>query len=239
MIGNSETGNSFYKSKDWERIRASVLIRDKYMCQGCKAAGKMENAQCVHHIFPLQIYPEYAKERWNLISLCNKCHEEMHNRFTDELSKKGEQLLKVTAAKQGIRITPKKETILIIGLAGTGKTTWAKKNLDINSIAYDLDALAAAFRLTEPHKENNKAARKMANDFLYGFIQKAKEYAPRVFIIRTAPTIKEFEQIGPTKVIVCKHEYVHREMDDRQLKRERIKTIEEYCRANSIEYESI
>lgn len=199
----------------------------------------MVNAECVHHIFPYQFYPEYAKERWNLISLCNICHNEMHNRFTDELSKMGEQLLKTTAAKQGIRTVPKRETVLVIGLAGTGKTTYCKKNMDRFSIAYDLDALAAAFRLTDPHKDDNKAAHKMANDFMLGFIQKAHEYAPRIFVIRTAPTIKELEQIKPSKVVICRHEYVHREMNDRQLKREKIKAIEDYCRANDYAVEEI
>lgn len=235
----TDNSTSFYKSKDWERIRASILIRDKYRCKACEAGGRMVNAECVHHIFPYQFYPEYAKERWNLISLCNICHNEMHNRFTDELSKMGEQLLKTTAAKQGIRTVPKRETVLVIGLAGTGKTTYCKKNMDRFSIAYDLDALAAAFRLTDPHKDDNKAAHKMANDFMLGFIQKAHEYAPRIFVIRTAPTIKELEQIKPSKVVICRHEYVHREMNDRQLKREKIKAIEDYCRANDYAVEEI
>lgn len=231
--------DKLYKSKKWDNVRASILVRDKYMCQSCKAAGKMINAECVHHIFPLQKYPEYATERWNLISLCNICHNEMHNRFTDELSKKGENLLRVTAAKQGIRIEPRRETILVIGLAGTGKSTYVKKNMDYLSIAYDLDALAAAFRLTKPHEEYHKPARKMANDFMLGFITKAHEYAPKVFIIRTAPTIQEIERIKPTSVIICKHEYLHREMDDRQLAREKIKAAEEYCRNNNYELEII
>ena len=230
---------SFYKTKEWEQIRASVMIRDKYMCQICREAGKLVNAQCVHHIFPLQQYPNYSKERWNLISLCNTCHNEMHNHFTEDLSKKGEQLRKRTAAKQGIRTEPKKETILVIGLAGTGKTTYVKKWMDQFSICYDLDALAAAFRLKKPHEEHHKASRKMANDFFYGFIAKAHDYAPKVFIIRTAPTITELEQIRPTKVIICRHEYEHREMDDRNAARNKINIIEEYCRANEVEVECI
>lgn len=43
-------------------------------------------------------------------------------------------------------------------------------------IAYDLDYLAAAFRLREPHVERDNSARCMANDLLYGFIDKAEQY---------------------------------------------------------------
>lgn len=227
--------DKLYKSKKWDNVRASILVRDKYMCQSCLAAGHMVNAECVHHIFPLQQYPEYATERWNLISLCNICHNEMHNRFTDELSKKGQQLLKQKAAKQGIRITPKKETILVIGLSGSGKTHWVKNNMDFDSLVYDLDAIASAFRLRAPHEEYHKASRKMANDFMQGFIAKAHDYAAKVFIIRTAPTIKEFEMIKPNTVVICKHQYTFREMDDRQAARDKINAVEKYCEANNIE----
>lgn len=198
----------------------------------------MVNAECVHHIFPLHIYPEYAKERWNLISLCNVCHNEMHNRFTDELSQKGEKLLKATAAKQGIRTEPKKETILVIGLRGAGKSTYVKKHLDANSLAYDMDAIASAFRLKMPHEEYYKPARKMANDFLMGFLTRAHDYAAKIFVIRTAPTIKELETIKPDTVVICKHQYEYREMDDRQQARDKIKAVEEYCTQNNytVEY---
>ncbi|WP_242009318.1 HNH endonuclease [Aeribacillus composti] len=45
----------------------------------------------VHHIVPLEKRPDLKLMSWNLISFCNKCHESMHNRNTDELSEKGMQ----------------------------------------------------------------------------------------------------------------------------------------------------
>jgi 5-methylcytosine-specific restriction protein A len=82
---------NFYKTKQWKRKRESILRRDEYLCQECKRYGKTIQATMVHHIVPLEKRPEFKLMSWNLISLCNKCHEAMHNRNTDELSEKGIQ----------------------------------------------------------------------------------------------------------------------------------------------------
>jgi len=38
----------------------------------------------------LEDYPEYKLTNKNLISLCNGCHEKMHDRFTGKLTELGE-----------------------------------------------------------------------------------------------------------------------------------------------------
>ena len=194
-------------------------------------------AECVHHIFPKDTYIDYQYELWNLMSLCNKCHDEMHNHYTGELSKKGMLFLRSVAAVRGIPISMKESTILVVGLRGSGKSTYCKKHLDDMSLCYDLDAIASAFRLKMPHEEYFKPARKMANDFLKGFIAKAHDYCKRVFIIRTAPTIEEVEEIEPDKVVFCKHQYVSRGMGDRYDALRRIANLERYCMEYGIETE--
>lgn len=226
---------AFYKSDKWLKLRKSILLRDKYQCQNCKAKGKLTQAVHVHHIFPREQYDAYQWESWNLTSLCMQCHNEMHNRFTNKLSKKGEQLMRVLAASKGIDIKGGRQTILVVGLRGTGKSTYVKNNLDVDSIAYDLDAIASAFRLKMPHEEHFMPARKMANDFLQGFLIKAHDYCDKVYVIRTAPTIKEFEQIAPDKVVFCMKEKVHRSMDNRHEAMQRINAIKDYCDAQGIE----
>lgn len=228
----------FYKTDKWEVVRTAALIRDEFKCQYCLKDHKRRNATCVHHIFPLENYPQYAAYTWNLISLCDKHHNEMHDRFRTGLSKKGLNLLRATAATQGIDIGLKPETILVIGLRGTGKTTYVSKLIDTNALAYDLDAIANAFML-QTHGDTSKGARHMANDFLLGFVNKAHDYAKKVYIIRTAPKITELEQIRPDKVIICKREYVHKEMDDRQGAQSRIDAIEDYCKKNYIAVECV
>ena len=227
----------FYKSKKWEHVRTQALRRDDYMCQCCKANNQMIQAECVHHIFPRDTYSQYQFDLWNLMSLCNECHDEMHNHYTGGLSKKGMLFLRSLASIKGIPISMKENTILVVGLRGCGKSTYCKKHLDEFSLVYDLDAIASAFRLKMPHEEYFRPARKMANDFLKGFLMKAHDYCKRVFIIRTAPSIREVEEIEPDKVVICKKQYVFREMDDRKSALKRIEELELYCLERGIEIE--
>ena len=227
----------FYDCKKWLRLRGCVLLRDKYKCQLCLNKSMMVNADHVHHILPREHFPEYELCDWNLISLCFKCHNEMHNRFTGELSKQGERLMRAKAAERNIKIDAMKETVLVIGLVGTGKTQYVKDHLTHNALCYDLDSIASAFRLKQPHDEYFKPARRMANDFLNGFIAKAHEYVDRVYIVRTAPKIDELEHIAPDRLIVCEHQYVYRDMDDRKGAIVRIRDAIKYCEAHNIPVE--
>ena len=228
------TEDPFYKSEKWQNLRHSIMLRDKFMCTQCKANGIMMPAEHVHHIFPREQYTQYEYARWNLTSLCFRCHNRMHNRFNGTLSKTGKILMKQTALEQGIRINMK-QTILVIGIRGTGKSTYVKEHLDDDSIAYDMDAIASAFRLKMPHEEYFKPARRMANDFLSGFLGKAHDYASTVYVIRTAPTIRELQVIDPDSVVICKTVRTYCEMDDRDGALARIEEIEKFCAARGLE----
>lgn len=76
-----------YKKKRWIRLRLSVLKRDKYQCQECKRKGVIRDADMVHHCNPDALDMFY--DTGNLISLCNTCHNTMHDRITDELTENG------------------------------------------------------------------------------------------------------------------------------------------------------
>lgn len=80
---------AFYKSKKWIRKRELILKRDQYMCRECKRYGKTSPATTVHHVIPLDQRPDLKLNINNLISLCDKCHNQMHNRITGELTEKG------------------------------------------------------------------------------------------------------------------------------------------------------
>ena len=91
-----------YQGRRWKAKRQKILRRDKYQCQVSKRYGKAVEATLVHHIFPVRDYPEYQWEDWNLISVSQAVHNQLHNNQTDELSKMGVDLLKRTARKIGI-----------------------------------------------------------------------------------------------------------------------------------------
>ena len=188
-----------YHSQDWKRKRNFILKRDGYQCQLSKRDGLRVEADTVHHIFPVKDYPEYAMCTWNLISLSRAAHNTLHDRDTDELTDEGMALMRMTARAQGIDLMDEGVTLLI-GKPGTGKTTWAKDHMTGSTLVYDLDYIAAAFRL-EAGTTEHKQARWMANDLLQGFVLKATSYASHVIVIRTAPSLKDLEAIQPDRII--------------------------------------
>lgn len=97
----------FYKDPRWEAKRQSILRRDRYMCQLSARYGKHNQAEIVHHVFPLLEFPEYAFQDWNLISITRKEHNKLHDRDTEELTEYGRQLLVRIARKNNIQIPEK------------------------------------------------------------------------------------------------------------------------------------
>lgn len=65
----------FYQSRVWRRVRLLALQRDHYLCQACLRKKRFTTATEVHHIKPLEEYPELGLELSNLESLCWDCHE--------------------------------------------------------------------------------------------------------------------------------------------------------------------
>ena len=89
-----------YKDKRWQDKRKAILKRDGYMCRECARYGKRIDADHVHHIYPVEFYPEYKMMSWNLISLCRKCHDKMHDRDSHELTTLGKELQRKHPAPQ-------------------------------------------------------------------------------------------------------------------------------------------
>lgn len=94
----SELNHDFYAAgnKRWRKKRAAILRRDRYKCQESKRFGRNIEATHVHHIYPLEEYPQYAYENWNLISLSAESHNAMHNKMQNELTKLGKEWKKKT-----------------------------------------------------------------------------------------------------------------------------------------------
>ncbi|KJZ83230.1 MULTISPECIES: HNH endonuclease [Clostridium] len=83
----------FYKSKRWKAKRINILKRDNYLCQECKRYGKTTGATTVHHVKPLEHNLELRLDNNNLVSLCSKCHDKMHDRTNNELTNLGKKLI--------------------------------------------------------------------------------------------------------------------------------------------------
>ena len=56
----------------WDKLRARILKRDKYLCQGCLKAGRATEAKTVDHIIAKA--HGGTDDDSNLQSLCWSCH---------------------------------------------------------------------------------------------------------------------------------------------------------------------
>lgn len=73
----------FYSWSCWQHTREEVLKLDHYECKRCKANGRYRRAVLVHHVKHLKDRPDLALSIWDgeerqLISVCKRCHEELH-----------------------------------------------------------------------------------------------------------------------------------------------------------------
>lgn len=55
--------------------KLELYKRDNWCCQKCGSGVDLG----IHHIFPQSKYPELKRNRANLITLCNTCHQYYHN----------------------------------------------------------------------------------------------------------------------------------------------------------------
>lgn len=74
----SERKNKDYRSnKKYKEWRKAVFERDSYVCQHCFAKGGELNA---HHIKTFKDFVELRYEVSNGLTLCLKCHREVHKK---------------------------------------------------------------------------------------------------------------------------------------------------------------
>ena len=77
---NSEKreNQDFYNSKSWDLTRQQINNRDRGLCRLCYSEGKIIYSDCIHHIEEVKENIELRCDDNNLISLCNRCHREVH-----------------------------------------------------------------------------------------------------------------------------------------------------------------
>lgn len=80
---HNDTYIKLLNCKQWRLVRNAQLAR-KPLCEMCKSRGKVVAATCVHHIEEVESGHTYnecrrlAYEESNLMSLCMRCHVEIH-----------------------------------------------------------------------------------------------------------------------------------------------------------------
>lgn len=227
--------------RKWREKSLKILRRDKFIDQYIyRTTGRVIEATLVHHILPREKFPQYTFEDWNLISVSWDTHMKiLHNPYSGELTKKGKQLMYETAYMNGVKMN---ETVLVIGLPESGKSSYVKEHIG-DGLAYDLDYIAAAFRLKKPKEEMHESSRTMANRLLKGFIVEAPKYNSNVFIIRTAPYEQELYDIRPDKLVICEGGYKKRIENKYDIDidscNDRIKFCRDWAKANNVPVEVV
>ena len=111
---------SFYKSKEWEKVRLQILSDADNTCQDCG-----ELAEEVHHIIflTLENVNDYSisLNPKNLVALCHQCHNKRHGRWLPN-TKPEEQ-----------------KVFLIWGSPLSGKTTYVKEHMLKGDLVLDVD----------------------------------------------------------------------------------------------------
>lgn len=94
----NDNADAFYSWKAWKHLREMVLKLDNYECQMCKAKGKFKRAEIVHHVKHVKDRPDLALSIWDgeerqLVSVCKRCHEELHPERTIQYQYKQKEML--------------------------------------------------------------------------------------------------------------------------------------------------
>ena len=85
-----------YGSAKWKKKRQHILRLYGYKDVLAARYRRAEPATIVHHIYPAELYPEYAWADWNLISVSQGTHNKLENRATGELTEEGLALMRRT-----------------------------------------------------------------------------------------------------------------------------------------------
>ena len=71
-VFETEAYHEYLQSSEWKSIRAKVMRRANYICEGCLEAP----AEQVHHKNYLSVFRELA---YDLVAVCRDCHERAHS----------------------------------------------------------------------------------------------------------------------------------------------------------------
>lgn len=80
-VDKCDAARDVYGTTTWRNLRLQKLI-DQPLCERCLAGDKITPAVDIHHKVPFgdkYNWRDYAFDYDNLMSLCERCHHEIHN----------------------------------------------------------------------------------------------------------------------------------------------------------------
>jgi 5-methylcytosine-specific restriction endonuclease McrA len=68
-----DSSDAFYKTYAWRKFSKEYRLQHP-LCQACKEAGRIRQADLVDHIQPFKLRPDLAFALSNVRPLCHECH---------------------------------------------------------------------------------------------------------------------------------------------------------------------
>ena len=94
---------AYMNSPKWKKLRTLILQRDRNLCRGCL----LQPATEVHHLTYEHVYNELAFE---LISLCDDCHDRAHGRQVGKRKKAPSAIMRALEhLEAGVKAQEKRE----------------------------------------------------------------------------------------------------------------------------------
>ena len=181
---------SRYNKKSWKRKSQYIRQSDNYLCIECRRKGRTTSATLVHHINQAEERPDLFWEDRNLISLCDNCHELMHNRHDSTFTRLG-LYYKELYSIGGEMLTSIK---FVTGPPCSGKSTYVRERIGRNDIVFDLDEIVKAITWNEIH-DKNPAAIELSlqiRDLILRYLEMGNEFS-NAWIITTYMSAKLYE----------------------------------------------
>jgi len=201
----------FYKSGEWRLLRKRFIHKNP-LCAKCLDNGESTPADVVDHIEEIKDNFERRLDESNLMSLCHACHNE--------------KTAIVRASRQCEYKPMNKKVTIVTGSAGSGKSTYVKKNIQAGDLILDIDdiwmALTGLDMYEKPaHLVDIVVA--VRNEICRVLERKLMSESVRAWIITTAKNVDELKRMFNADVVtmnVSKEECIERIMnDDRRTKR--------------------
>ena len=194
---------ALYNSKEWEKVRQAVLIRDHGMC---KMPGCNHPAEEVHHIRMLTAEnvrdAEVALNMDNLISVCRDCHFKIHR----------EKILGSYKRKARRRILDRNgcyfdeagmlrpmKVYIVYGPPAAGKNRYVEEHRKDTDLVVDLDAIQLAIGHDRYGTANNLLDLSLhLREQIYQLIEKRDEMIDcrNVWVIATLPEKKQRQELA-------------------------------------------
>ena len=228
------TLDNFYKSKEWEAFRLTVIAdrtgSDGFLCCAhCNKPILNKYDLIIHHIeeltednvndYTVSLNPD------NVECIHFRCHNKVHNRFG--------------FGTGGYKRDPKK-VYIVYGAPLSGKSTWVKDNATSDDLVVDLDNIYQCITINDRYIKPDaiKSVAFDIRDSLYDIIKYRRGRWQNAYIIVTGARIGDRERL---KTRVNADEFIHidtnitecikrveaREAPD-EIKNEWLKYIKEY-----------